>query len=101
LMNAVEWGGQLNPATQAQIDYLRTQRFVMCRITDPGTGFNPAAMDHAAIANTSKDPLACFGVRKERGMRPGGYGIQLAQALTDELVYNEAHNEVVIVKYLN
>jgi len=101
LMNAIEWGGQLNPASQAQIDYLRTQRFVMCRITDPGTGFNPAAMDHAVIEITSEDPIACFGVRKEKGMRPGGYGIQLVQSLVDELVYNEAHNEVVIVKYLH
>jgi CheY-like chemotaxis protein len=101
LMNAIEWGGQLNPASQAQIDYLRTGRFLMCRIADPGTGFNPAELEHAAIAIQSEDPLKPAGVREERGMRPGGYGIQLAISLVDELVYNEAHNEVVMVKYLN
>jgi anti-sigma regulatory factor (Ser/Thr protein kinase) len=40
-------------------------------------------------------------VREERGLRPGGFGILLAKSLVDELVYNEAHNEVVMVKYLN
>ena len=34
-------------------------------------------------------------------MRPGGYGILLAQKLVDELIYNEDGNEVLLVKYLN
>jgi CheY-like chemotaxis protein/anti-sigma regulatory factor (Ser/Thr protein kinase) len=101
LMNAIEWGGQLNPASQAQIDYLRTHKFLMFRVADPGRGFNPVEMDHAAIAIQSEDPLEPAGVREQRGMRPGGYGIQLLKSLVDELVYNEAHNEVVMVKYLN
>jgi CheY-like chemotaxis protein/anti-sigma regulatory factor (Ser/Thr protein kinase) len=101
LMNAIEWGGKLDPASQAQIDYLRTHKFLMCRIADPGKGFNPAEMDHAAIANQSEDPLAASDVREEKCMRPGGYGIQLVKSLVDELVYNEAHNEVVMVKYLS
>jgi anti-sigma regulatory factor (Ser/Thr protein kinase) len=73
----------------------------MCRIADPGKGFDLAALDHAAIANQSEDPLAASDVREEKGMRPGGYGIQLVKSLVDELVYNEAHNEVVMVKYLS
>jgi CheY-like chemotaxis protein/anti-sigma regulatory factor (Ser/Thr protein kinase) len=101
LMNAIEWGGQLNPSSQAQIDYLRTHKFLMCRIADPGSGFSPAGVDHAAVANQSEDRLAHSDVREEKGMRPGGYGIELAKSLVDELVYNEAHNEVVMVKYLN
>jgi len=101
LMNAIEWGGQLDPSSQAQIDYLRTHKFLMCRIADPGSGFKPARVDHAAVANRSEDPCAHADVREERGMRPGGYGIELAKSLVDELVYNEAHNEVVMVKYLN
>lgn len=101
LMNAIEWGGRLNPASKAQIDYLRTHKFLMCRIADPGTGFNPAGLDHAAFVHQTEDPLVHDQAREERGLRPGGYGIQLAQSLVDELVYNEAHNEVVMVKYLN
>ncbi len=100
LMNAIEWGGQLNPTSQAQIDYLRTHRLLMCRIADPGRGFNPAELDHASIRDHSEVPLAHVAVREQRGKRPGGYGIQLATSLVDELVYNEAHNQVVMMKYL-
>jgi len=101
LMNAIEWGGQLNPELQAQIDYLRTRKFVMCRIADPGTGFDPAGVDYAAVTSHPEEPMAHSETREERGLRPGGYGIGLAKSLVDELVYNEAHNEVAIVKYLN
>lgn len=101
LMNAIEWGGQLNPEAQAQIDYLRTRKFVMCRIADPGQGFDPAGVVHAAVTSQAEDPMAHSEAREEKGLRPGGYGIRLAKSLVDELVYNEAHNEVAIIKYLN
>jgi CheY-like chemotaxis protein/anti-sigma regulatory factor (Ser/Thr protein kinase) len=101
LMNAIEWGGRLNPEARAQIDYLRTRKFVMCRIADPGKGFDPGAGDFEAITVRSREPLAHGAIREEKGLRPGGYGIQFAKSLVDELVYNEAHNEVTIVKYLN
>jgi hypothetical protein len=39
-------------------------------------------------------------VREEKGMRAGGFGLALTRALVDDLLYNEAHNEVVFVKYL-
>jgi hypothetical protein len=32
-------------------------------------------------------------------MRPGGFGILMVRALVDDLVYNEAQNEVILVKY--
>jgi two-component system, OmpR family, response regulator len=101
LMNAIEWGGRLNPEAQAQIDYLRTRRFVMFRIADPGNGFDPGTSEFEAITARSREPLAHGEIREEKGLRPGGYGIQFAKSLVDELVYNEAHNEVTIVKYLN
>ncbi len=34
-------------------------------------------------------------------MRPGGFGVLLAQRLVDQLVYNEQGNEVVLIKYLD
>jgi len=34
-------------------------------------------------------------------MRPGGFGVMLAQGLVDQLIYNEQGNEVVLVKYLD
>lgn len=101
LMNAIEWGGRLNPEAQAQIDYLRTRKFVMCRIADPGKGFDPCGVEFAAVTARAQGPLAHTDIREEKGLRPGGFGIQLAKSLVDELVYNEAHNEVAIVKYLS
>ncbi|MGH9825074.1 MAG: hypothetical protein ACREDR_17735, partial [Blastocatellia bacterium] len=46
-------------------------------------------------------PLRHMNVRHEMGMRPGGYGILLASQVIDELVYNEKHNELIFVKYLD
>ena len=101
LMNAIEWGGHMNPNSQVQIAYLRTERLLLCRIADPGKGFKPSELDHAANENAPDEPIEHTFVREERGLRPGGFGILLAKSLVDELVYNEAHNEVVMVKYLN
>lgn len=101
LMNAIEWGGQMNPDMVAQIDYLRTRKFLMCRIADPGKGFDPAALGVAEVTHQSGDPFAHMDTRSEKGLRPGGFGIRLAKSLVDELVYNEAHNEVAMIKYLN
>ena len=101
LMNAIEWGGKLNPDLKTQIIHLRTDRLLLYQISDPGKGFNPAELEHAAIKNAPDDPCAHMSVREEKGLRPGGFGILLAKSLIDELVYNEAHNEVVMLKYLN
>ena len=37
----------------------------------------------------------------QKGIRPGGFGILMAKAKVDELIYNEARNEVIFVKYLS
>ena len=39
-------------------------------------------------------------VRNEQQLRPGGFGLLMTRVMVDELIYNEAHNEVVFVKYL-
>jgi CheY-like chemotaxis protein len=101
LMNAIEWGGRLNPYALAQIDRLCTRKFIMCRIADPGEGFDPANLEREAITVRAAAPIAHSQTREKKGLRPGGYGIQLAKSLMDDLVYNEAHNEVAMIKYLN
>jgi anti-sigma regulatory factor (Ser/Thr protein kinase) len=40
-------------------------------------------------------------VRQEMGLRPGGFGLMLASQVIDELVYNEKHNELIFVKYID
>jgi anti-sigma regulatory factor (Ser/Thr protein kinase) len=101
LMNAIEWGGRLNPNALAQIDYLRTRKFIMCRIADPGEGFDPAKLECEAITVRTAAPMAHGQAREKKGLRPGGYGLLLAKSLVDDLIYNEAHNEVAMIKYLN
>ena len=50
--------------------------------------FLEALLDHALV-------------REEQGLRPGGLGLVMTRALVDELIYNEARNEVVFIKYLD
>ena len=100
LNNAIEWGGRLDPNLKVRISYIRTKRMLMYRFDDPGPGFRLEELKHAAINNPEDDPLAHTAVREEKGLRPGGLGIMMTQQMIDELVYNEARNEVVLVKYL-
>ena len=57
LMNAIEHGGKFDPEKYVEISYLRTRRAVSCRIKDPGEGFSPEEIPHAAIMNPPDDPL--------------------------------------------
>jgi CheY-like chemotaxis protein/anti-sigma regulatory factor (Ser/Thr protein kinase) len=100
LLNAIEWGGQLDPSRRVRIAYLRGRRLLLYRIADPGRGFRFDEIPHAAINNPSGDPLAHAQVREAKGLRAGGLGLMIASAEADELLYNEARNEVVFVKYL-
>jgi len=100
LSNAVEYGGQLDPAKRVEVRFVRLKRAVICRVKDPGDGFDPAQLDHAAINNPRHYPIRHASVREAKGLRAGGFGILLTSQLVDELVYNERHNEVLFVKYL-
>lgn len=101
LMNAVEWGGGLDPSRRVRISYLRTPRMVQYRITDPGPGFTFEELDHAAVGHAEGDVLTHTNIRAEKGIRPGGFGLLMVRAMCDELVYNEKQNEVVFIKYLD
>jgi anti-sigma regulatory factor (Ser/Thr protein kinase) len=100
LLNAIEWGGKLDPSRKVRIAYLRAKRMLLYRIADPGSGFRLEDLSHAAIAHEN-DPIEHMRVREEKGLRPGGFGLLLVSAKVDELLYNEARNEVVFVKYLD
>jgi len=41
-----------------------------------------------------------MAVRDQLGIRPGGFGITMTRSMAEELIYNEAQNEVIFVKYL-
>jgi anti-sigma regulatory factor (Ser/Thr protein kinase) len=77
------------------------KRAILYSIKDPGEGFNIAEIEHAAFANPPGEPTRHMERRQELGLRPGGFGIMLASQVIDELVYNEKHNELIFVKYID
>jgi CheY-like chemotaxis protein/anti-sigma regulatory factor (Ser/Thr protein kinase) len=99
LLNAVEWGGKLDPSRTVRISYLRAKRMLMYRIADPGPGFNIDNLPHAAVGQPDS-PTAHIDVREAKGLRAGGFGLLTVKSSVDELLYNEKRNEVVFVKYL-
>jgi CheY-like chemotaxis protein/anti-sigma regulatory factor (Ser/Thr protein kinase) len=101
LLNAVEWGGRLDPERKVRIACLRAERMLLYRIADPGPGFDIGNLPHAAISYQPDQPIAHMQVREEKGIRPGGFGLLMVRANVDELLYNEKRNEVVFVKYLD
>jgi anti-sigma regulatory factor (Ser/Thr protein kinase)/DNA-binding NarL/FixJ family response regulator len=101
LLNAMEHGGGLDPNSYVEVEYVRARRMVSCRIRDPGPGFTLDEITHAAVANPPEDPIRHAKVREELGLRPGGFGILLAQHLVDQVLYNQEGNEVLLIKYLD
>ncbi len=100
LSNAIEHGGRVEPKCACELTYLRTPRLIMLQVRDAGPGFSLSAIDHAAVNNPPEDPLRHAELRVRKGMRPGGFGIMLVKQIADDLIYNEAGNEVTLVKYL-
>ena len=101
LMNAIEWGARLDPTQTVRIAYLRARRMLLYRIADPGKGFSFEGLSHSAVSNPADQPMQHALTREEKGLRPGGFGLLMTRAIVDELLYNEAQNEVVFVKYLD
>jgi CheY-like chemotaxis protein len=101
MINAIEWGGQLDPRRKVRITCVRAKRLLLYRITDPGEGFNIDQLRHAAISNPADAPLQHAIERQKQGLRPGGLGLMMTRSLVDELIYNEARNEVMFIKYLD
>ena len=101
VLNAVEWGGKLDPNRKVRIAYVRSSRMLLYRVADPGPGFSFRDLAHAAVGQPADDPVAHMAVRDQLGIRPGGFGIAMTRSMADELIYNEAQNEVIFVKYLS
>ncbi|MBX9641490.1 MAG: ATP-binding protein, partial [Mycobacteriaceae bacterium] len=98
LINAMEHGGGFDPSKFVEINAVCTRRALVYHFRDPGAGFAPGQIDHAAKLD---NPTEHMEARESKGMRPGGFGILLARQLMDELIYNECGNEVVLIKYLD
>jgi anti-sigma regulatory factor (Ser/Thr protein kinase)/ActR/RegA family two-component response regulator len=101
LLNAMEHGAAFNPEQVVEVTAIRTARTMVFRVRDPGAGFRPESINHAAFADSSSDPTAHIELREEAGLRAGGYGLLLASGTVDELIYNEIGNEAILIKYLD
>ncbi len=106
LRNAIEYGGKNDPTQFVEVGYLRSPRIIMYRIKDPGEGFTIESLYKpegpiAAFLNPDTDPVQHERVREDEGIRPGGFGILIASEMVDEMIYNERHNEVLLIKYLD
>jgi CheY-like chemotaxis protein len=96
LLDAMEWDGHLDPNRKVRIAYLRARKVILYRITDAGDRFRSGDLPLAADRHTDSSPQS----DRRSGsnlLRPGAL---LARAEGDELLFNEARNEVVVVKYL-
>jgi CheY-like chemotaxis protein len=89
LMNAIEWGGKLDPHQTVRISYLRARRMLLYRIADPGQGFSFEGLTHSALNNPPDQPIEHALEREKKGLRPGGFGLLMTRQTVDELLYNK------------
>jgi anti-sigma regulatory factor (Ser/Thr protein kinase) len=99
VLNAMEHGAGFAPDQVIDVTAVRTQRAIVYYVKDPGSGFSPEALPHAAVSNPPDDPLAHTAKRAELGLRPGGFGLLIARRVVDELLHSEKANEVLLIKH--
>jgi anti-sigma regulatory factor (Ser/Thr protein kinase)/CheY-like chemotaxis protein len=100
LVNAMEHGGEFNPEQVVEVSAVRTRRTIVYYVKDPGPGFDPAEVPHAASPREEDDLLAHAEQRAELGLRPGGFGLLLARKIVDEMIHSERGNEVLLIKHI-
>jgi anti-sigma regulatory factor (Ser/Thr protein kinase) len=100
LLNAMEHGAGFDAEKVVEVTAARTARAIVYHFRDPGNGFDPDDLQHAASAPTAEQIVSSSLNRSEQGLRPGGFGMLIARSVADELVYNERRNEVLLIKHL-
>ena len=99
-LNAMEHGAGFAPDQVIEVCAMRTQRAIVYYVRDPGPGFSPEQLPHAAVSNPPDDPLAHTERRAELGLRPGGFGLLIARRVVDEFLHSEKANEVLLIKHI-
>jgi len=94
--NAVEWGNKRRVELQVQLRYRIFDDRVEIVIRDEGDGFDLEDLAHAARPD---DPLFHMEIRRDMGLREGGFGLMISRGMVDELRYNETGNEVTLTKH--
>jgi len=99
LVNAMEHGAGFDREKVVEVTAARTHRAIVFHFKDPGTGFDRADLAHAIASNQRDAVLATTMHRAEAGLRPGGFGMLIVSRVADEIAYNEAGNEVLLIKH--
>jgi anti-sigma regulatory factor (Ser/Thr protein kinase)/CheY-like chemotaxis protein len=97
-LNAMEHGAGFASDQVIEVTAVRTERAIVYYVKDPGPGYSPERLPHAAISNPPDDPLAHVEKRAELGLRPGGFGLLIARRVVDEFLHSERANEVLLIK---
>lgn len=84
MVNAIEHGNQLDPAKQVHLVCRIDDGSIFVQITDEGPGFDPNAVPDP----TDQEHIEC----------PGGRGVMLMRSFMSEVEFNEAGNQVTLVK---
>lgn len=95
--NAIEWGHGYERSRLVGVECRLDEEKVTVLVGDTGPGFDRSNLPHAARPG---DPFSHLGVRAERKLRDGGFGILMASGLVDHLCYSVTGNEGLLVKYL-
>ena len=91
LINAMEHGAGFDREKVVEVTAARTARAIVYHFKDPG-----------AAAASSKDAVLSTTLhRADAGMRPGGFGMLIVSRVADEIAYNEAGNEVLLIKHID
>jgi anti-sigma regulatory factor (Ser/Thr protein kinase) len=98
-LNAMEHGAGFAPDQVIEVAAVRTERAIVYYVRDPGPGFSPEALPHAAVSNPPGDPVAHMEQRARLGLRPGGFGLLIARRVVDEFLHSEKANEVLLIKH--
>lgn len=98
-LNAMEHGAGFAPDKVIDVTAVRTKRAIVYYVRDPGPGFSPADLPHAAVGHPPEEPLAHAEHRERLGLRPGGFGLLIARQVVDEFLHSEKANEVLLIKY--
>ena len=93
--NAIEWGNLHQSDRLVKITYRIHEDRLEIVVQDQGPGFDRSQLPHAAVPD---DPFTHLDVREKLGLRAGGFGLLICQGMVDEMRYNDAGNEVTLIK---
>ncbi|WP_406693509.1 response regulator [Singulisphaera sp. Ch08] len=96
--NAIEWGNRHQSDRLVNITYRIFDERIEIEVRDQGSGFDLNNLPHAAMPD---DPFSHLDVRDKLGLRAGGFGLMICKGMVDELRYNDAGNEVTLIKQFN